>query len=176
MANKLAILSGAALAVVLVSIYPISAVARQGGGGGGGHGGGGHIGGGGGGGGGHIGGGGGGGPRMGGFGGGAPRMGGPVGGPRMGGFAGGPRMGGPGIGRTRVGAPLAPRGARFANRPVFHDRRFRHHRRAFVVAPAFGYYGYGYGYGYGCNWLRRNALATGSPYWWARYNACLYGY
>jgi len=33
-----------------------------------------------------------------------------------------------------------------------------------------GYYGY-----YGeCDWLRRRALATGSPYWWNRYNACVY--
>lgn len=162
MASKLLTLSGAALAVLLVSTFPISAVARHGGGGGGGggHGGGGHIGG--------FGGGHGGGGHIGGFGG---------GGPRMSGFAGGPRMGGPGIGRAHVGAPLgfAPRGARFANRPVFHDRRIRH-RRAFIVAPAFGYYDYGYGYGYGCYWLRRNAIATGSPYWWSRYNACLYGY
>jgi hypothetical protein len=76
---------------------------------------------------------------------------------------GGPRMGGP--------MHFAPRSGHFANRP-FHGRR--NHGRAFFFGPAFGYYDYDYGYG--CYWLRRNALATGSPYWWSRYNACLYGY
>jgi hypothetical protein len=85
-------------------------------------------------------------------------------------------MVGPGIGRAHIAAPhgFAPRGAHFAHRPVFHDRRIHHHRRVFFAAPVYGYYDYGYGYG--CYWLRRNALATGSPYWWNRYNACLYGY
>jgi hypothetical protein len=43
----------------------------------------------------------------------------------------------------------------------------------------YGWYGgaYAYGYGYGnCAWLRRQALITGSPYWWQRYNACAYYY
>lgn len=31
------------------------------------------------------------------------------------------------------------------------------------------------GYGYGnCSYLKRRALATGSRYWWRRYNACRY--
>ncbi len=30
----------------------------------------------------------------------------------------------------------------------------------------------GAGYGGGCAWLRRQALATGSSYWWNRYYAC----
>jgi hypothetical protein len=82
-----------------------------------------------------------------------------------GGFGGGPHMGGP--------MHFAPRGGHFANRS-FRGRR--DHRRAFVVGPGFGYYDDGY-YGYGgCYWLRRNAFATGSPYWWDRYNACVYGY
>jgi hypothetical protein len=34
-----------------------------------------------------------------------------------------------------------------------------------------GYYSYGYGYG-GCGWLYRQALYTGSAYWWNRYYAC----
>ena len=40
-----------------------------------------------------------------------------------------------------------------------------------------GYYGGDY-YAYNdCWWLRRQALITGSPYWWSRYNACVgYGY
>jgi hypothetical protein len=40
------------------------------------------------------------------------------------------------------------------------------------VYRRFGYYGgYGY-YGGGCGWLYRNAVATGSAYWWNRYYAC----
>jgi len=34
------------------------------------------------------------------------------------------------------------------------------------------YYGDG-GYSEGCGWLRRRALATGSRYWWARYEDCV---
>jgi len=53
----------------------------------------------------------------------------------------------------------------------------RHHHfrnRFFVGAPFFygGYYAYN-GYG-NCAWLRRQAIITGSPYWWERYQACLY--
>ena len=34
--------------------------------------------------------------------------------------------------------------------------------------------GYGYtAYGDDCYWLRRQAIITGSPYWWDRYNACI---
>jgi hypothetical protein len=34
---------------------------------------------------------------------------------------------------------------------------------------------YGGGYGYNdCGWLRRQAVITGSPYWWRRYQDCLY--
>jgi hypothetical protein len=34
-----------------------------------------------------------------------------------------------------------------------------------------------YTYADDCYWLRQRALATGSPYWWDRYNACVgYGY
>jgi hypothetical protein len=35
-------------------------------------------------------------------------------------------------------------------------------------------YGPGYtSYGDDCYWLRRQAIITGSPYWWDRYNACV---
>jgi hypothetical protein len=85
-----------------------------------------------------------------------------MGGAHIGGFRGGPHM----------GAPLhAPGGARFANRPFFHERRFHHGHANFFAFPAYGYYDYGYS----CYWLRRNAIATGSPYWWNRYYACTYG-
>jgi hypothetical protein len=44
---------------------------------------------------------------------------------------------------------------------------YRHYRY-------YGYYpSYSYGYyGGGCGWLYRNAVATGSPYWWNRYYQC----
>jgi hypothetical protein len=36
-----------------------------------------------------------------------------------------------------------------------------------------GWYGVPYGYyGGGCGWLYRNAIATGSRYWWNRYYEC----
>ena len=41
----------------------------------------------------------------------------------------------------------------------------------------YGWYGWPYfGYGYhggGCGWLYGQAVATGSPYWWDRYYACI---
>ncbi|NJM36123.1 MAG: hypothetical protein HC850_17135 [Rhodomicrobium sp.] len=38
-----------------------------------------------------------------------------------------------------------------------------------------GYSGYGYGYNSSCRWLKRKAIHTGSPYWWKRYQYCIYG-
>ena len=54
------------------------------------------------------------------------------------------------------------------------DRHHHFHNRFFVGAPFFygGYYAYN-GYG-NCAWLWRQAIITGSPYWWERYQACLY--
>jgi hypothetical protein len=54
------------------------------------------------------------------------------------------------------------------------DRHHHFRNRFFVGAPFFygGYYAYS-GYG-NCAWLRRQAIITGSPYWWERYQACLY--
>jgi hypothetical protein len=41
------------------------------------------------------------------------------------------------------------------------------------VYPRLRYYSGGYGYyGGGCGWLYRNAVSTGSAYWWNRYYAC----
>jgi hypothetical protein len=51
-----------------------------------------------------------------------------------------------------------------------------HHRRFFYAAPFVGYgayYGDSYYRGSGCGWLRRRAEATGSGYWWSRYEECL---
>jgi hypothetical protein len=122
MTSKLAVLSGAALALLMVASLAGPTDARQGGGhgfGGGGH-----------------------------------------------GFSGS-RMDGVHMGGPRMGA----RG--FAASPRFDHRRNFHHRRVFIGAP----FAYGsYYYGSGCDWLRRNALYSGSPYWWNRYYACINGY
>jgi hypothetical protein len=56
----------------------------------------------------------------------------------------------------------------FINDRDFHNRRFINNR--FFVA---GGWGYDYGYGRGCYWLRHQALVTGSPYWWSRYQGCV---
>jgi hypothetical protein len=58
-----------------------------------------------------------------------------------------------------------------------HDHHFnnRFNNRFFFTSGPF-FYGDYYAYnGYGnCAWLRRQAIITGSPYWWNRYQACLY--
>jgi hypothetical protein len=57
--------------------------------------------------------------------------------------------------------------------------RYPRHRYYGGGFPYFAYYGGGYGYGYGysgCGWLHRQAIVTGSPYWWQRYEACRYSY
>jgi hypothetical protein len=70
--------------------------------------------------------------------------------------------------------------ARLFYGPAFFHSRFHHHRfRAapFVVLGAYPLYGdYGYSYINDCYWLKRQALYTGNPYWWDRYEACRYGY
>jgi len=47
-----------------------------------------------------------------------------------------------------------------------------HHRRGFGVIVG-DYYGGDYGYYGGCEWLRARAEATGSGYWWRRYEDCV---
>ncbi len=64
------------------------------------------------------------------------------------------------------------KGRKFAG--DFKHRHFGHkHRKfrgfAFYAGPA--YYAY-YDNGYSCGWLYRQAVLTGSPYWWRRYYAC----
>jgi len=59
---------------------------------------------------------------------------------------------------------------RFAHNRHFHNR-FDNRFVAVGVGWWPGYYSYGYGYG-GCGWLYRQALYTGSSYWWNRYYAC----
>jgi hypothetical protein len=55
-----------------------------------------------------------------------------------------------------------------------HAHRHFHHRGFRGRGFDGPYYDYGY-YG-GCSWLRRQALYTGSGYWWNRYYACLGDY
>ncbi len=61
---------------------------------------------------------------------------------------------------------------RFAKRDDDFDR-FHHRHRVFRNGVWIWVYGPGY-YAYNdCWWLRRQALITGSPYWWRRYNYCV---
>ena len=65
---------------------------------------------------------------------------------------------------------------RFAERDRDHGHDFDHHGRHRVFRNGAWVWIYGpdyYAYGDDCYWLRRQALATGSPYWWSRYNACV---
>jgi hypothetical protein len=62
------------------------------------------------------------------------------------------------------------------NRYANKDRDNKHHgnrHRVFRNGVWVWVYGPDYAYGYDCDWLRRRAAITGSPYWWDRYNACI---
>jgi hypothetical protein len=126
----------------------------------------------------------------GGFGGGGGHMGGGgftgghVGGGGVGGLGGhiasGGRIGvdaGPHFnGGEHIGAVGGPRGGvRYGANNHFDNDHGRHAR--FFPGDAFFYGGdyadYGY-YGGDCGWLARQARATGSAYWWQRYNECVY--
>ncbi len=54
----------------------------------------------------------------------------------------------------------------------YRHRVWRNGAWVWIYGP--DYYGPDY-YAYGgeCYWLRQQAYATGSPYWWSRYNACI---
>ena len=56
-----------------------------------------------------------------------------------------------------------------------HDHGNIHNRhRVFRNGVWVWVYGPGYTtYGDDCYWLRRQAIITGSPYWWNRYYACV---
>ncbi len=79
-------------------------------------------------------------------------------------FSGGPRF----QGRFSAG-PRFHAGSRSRGRHVY--RHFRRHRHIYIGPPLI----YGTYYYSECNWLRRRALRTGSPYWWDRYYACIDG-
>jgi hypothetical protein len=60
--------------------------------------------------------------------------------------------------------------------PGYAYRHHGHHGHGFYPY-GYGflpYYYYDYGYYDDCAWLRRRAEVTGSPYWWRRYEACVY--
>ena len=103
-----------------------------------------------------------------------------MGGGHGGAMMGGGRMGGGGM--HAFASRGFDRGPRFAVREgrerhgfVEHEGSERfdqddfRHRRFFVSNVFIGGYPYYYG---GCYWLRRQAIITGSPYWWGRYEAC----
>jgi hypothetical protein len=176
MVSTAAIAAPANLSDALQPANGLTLVKGGGGGGGGGFsGGGGHMGGGGAGfTGGHVGGGG-----VGGLGGGHIAS----GGGRIGGdggphFSGGDHIGGVGgpRGGMRYGAnDHVDNGRGHFDHDHFDHDRGRHAR--FFPGDAFFYGGdyadYGY-YGGDCGWLARQARATGSAYWWQRYNECVY--
>lgn len=80
------------------------------------------------------------------------------------------RTGGHGSGGRSFGG--VARGGHIAQFHGGHVRHFRHSR--VFIAPVYGYTSYAYGNG--CGWLYRQAVATGSGYWWRRYEACRDGY
>lgn len=51
---------------------------------------------------------------------------------------------------------------------VVHHKPFIGHRFHRIYRPHVFVSGYG-----DCYHLKRKALATGSPYWWSKYNACI---
>ncbi len=72
-------------------------------------------------------------------------------------------------------------GSSFRAAPSFRVGRShvgpRYYRRGLAVGVPLAGYGAYYAYGGGgCGWLYRNAVYTGSGYWWNRYYACVNGY
>ncbi len=71
-------------------------------------------------------------------------------------------------GAVRVRPVVRPRpafrGPVIVRRPVYVRRPVRV-VRPFYVAPVVAVVGH-------CEWLRRRAVVTVSPYWWRRYNRC----
>jgi hypothetical protein len=124
------------------------------------------------------------GPGAGGGGGGGPTAGSPSrgdGGGAMRGGGGGMRenggtrfraeRGGPGdrggeFGYRERGGVRADKGGAEVYMRRDRDRRHFGRRGGVYIEPGYGYIPAN------CNWLRRRALATDSPYWWRRYRAC----
>ena len=105
------------------------------------------------------------------------------GGPKMGGYKGG--RGGPKAGAYKGGKGYAGKGQRGGdwNRGgkqggyawkggKKYNNRYRYVYPGLGLGLAYG----GYSYGDECGWLYRRAQATGSPYWWQRFQECRYYY
>jgi len=96
---------------------------------------------------------------------------------------GGAHMGGVGGGGEHVGGIGGPRGGagahfeadgHFENHHLGEANPGRWHNDRFYPGGLVVNGGdYGSSYAGSCSWLRREAIATGSPYWWRRYHACL---
>ena len=98
--------------------------------------------------------------------------------PHGGGALGGGAIGGGGAPHASTGVASAARsagrsvrgsGASAARVYGWRSGGPRHGRGVGVLN--YGYYDSGYGYG-GCGYLYSRAVATGSSYWWNRYEAC----
>lgn len=94
------------------------------------------------------------------------------GGGRGGGHGGGGHGGGHGH-HGGGGGPGHGPGPGWGGGGGHHHGHHHGHGFRFYGAPFIGYGAYYGGYGEGCGWLRRRALATGSRYWWARYEDCV---
>ena len=110
---------------------------------------------------------------------GGSKMSGPRGGPKVGVYKGGPKMGTYKGGKAPAYAGKGPRGGDW-NRGgkqgyAWKGNKQRHYR---YLYPSIGLgLAYGaYNYGDECGWLYRRAQATGSPYWWQRFQECRYSY
>jgi hypothetical protein len=122
----------------------------------------------------------GGGPKVSGKVGGGPKVG-ARGGPKPGAYKGGPKMGAYKGGKGYVGK--GPRGGDW-NRSgkrggyAYRGGKGKDHRNYRYLYPSIGLgLAYGaYNYGDECGWLWRRAQATGSPYWWQRFQECRYSY
>lgn len=90
-------------------------------------------------------------------------------------FRSGPRIGGPRMGGPRMGRGPMMAGDWNGRRHGNWNGNWRHRggRGFYVGLPYYSYYDYSYG-GYGCGYLYNRAVRTGSPYWWARYEECVY--
>jgi hypothetical protein len=57
-------------------------------------------------------------------------------------------------------------------------KKHHHHGFRIVVGAPLVYSGYSHGYHAHrpCYWLYRNAVNTGSHYWWKRFHQCRYGW
>lgn len=92
-----------------------------------------------------------------------------------GGGGGGVHMGGSGgSAASHAGHSFNVPGSGAHNVRVAHDHHGRHHRHRFAE---FGgpFYDDDYDYDSSCAWLHRNAVRTGSSYWWSRYEDCVNG-